>query len=133
MSAALDPRTLLAILVGGGLGSVLRYVVTVGVTARAGPGFPWATFLINITGSLVIGIVAELVQTRAIAAPAFVRVFFMVGVLGGYTTFSTFSLDIVTLVVQDGTPMLGALYAIGSVALGTCAAIAGIAIVRAFV
>ncbi|MEO9262971.1 MAG: CrcB family protein, partial [Candidatus Baltobacteraceae bacterium] len=64
MSAALDWRGLLAILAGGGIGSLLRYLVTLGMTQRLGPGFPWSTLLINVTGSLVIGIVFELSQTR---------------------------------------------------------------------
>ncbi|HEV7178960.1 MAG TPA: CrcB family protein, partial [Candidatus Baltobacteraceae bacterium] len=94
MTAAFDWRALAAILAGGGIGSVLRYIVFVVVTQRVGPGFPWSTMLINVTGSLIIGIVFELSQTRAIGMPHLMRLFLMTGVLGGYTTFSTFSLDI---------------------------------------
>ncbi len=130
MSAAFDLRTLLAILVGGGLGSVARYTVAVFVTARVGPGFPWATLLINVTGSLLIGIIAELSVTRAIAMPNVMRVFWMIGFLGGYTTFSTFSLDIVTLMGGDRTALLGLAYAVASVALGVLAAFGGMVLVR---
>jgi fluoride exporter len=129
MSAALDIRVLLAIAVGGGLGSILRYIVAVLVTARTGTGFPWSTLLINITGSLLIGAIAELTQTRVVAVPNFVRLFWMVGVLGGYTTFSTFSLDAVTL-VTDRAPLLALSYVVASVALGIFAAVAGVGIVR---
>lgn len=129
MSAALDIRVLLAIAVGGGLGSVLRYVVAVLVTTQAGPGFPWATLLINVTGSLAIGAIAELTQTRGIAASNAVRLFWMVGVLGGYTTFSTFSLDAVRL-AADRAPLLAISYVCASALLGITAAVAGMALVR---
>jgi fluoride exporter len=130
MSAALDPRVLLAIAVGGGLGSVLRYLVAFFVTAQAGPGFPWGTLLINITGSLLIGVISEITQTRAVGAPNLVRLFWMVGVLGGYTTFSTFSLDAVTL-IGDRVPWLALAYLCANVILGVIAAFIGIAAVRA--
>lgn len=129
MSAALDWRTLLAILAGGGIGSVLRYVVTLGVTQRLGPGFPYATLLINVTGSLIIGVVFELSQTRAIGMSPVLRLFLMTGVLGGYTTFSTFSLD-VALLAGERAVLLSIVYAAGSVILGLAAAVAGIIAVR---
>lgn len=129
MSAALDWRTLLAILAGGGIGSVLRYVVTLGVTQRLGPGFPYATLLINVTGSLIIGVVFELSQTRAIGMSPLLRLFLMTGVLGGYTTFSTFSLD-VALLAGERAVLLSIVYAAGSVILGLAAAVAGIIAVR---
>ena len=130
MSALLNWPALAAIFMGGGLGSVLRYVVTLGFTQRFGPGFPWGTFAINITGSLIIGIVFELSQTRALGVTPLVRIFLMTGVLGGYTTFSTFSLDMVTLAGERATA-LAVLYGGGSVILGFIAAFAGIVAVRA--
>ena len=130
MSAALDWRNLLAILAGGGIGSVIRYIVTVGVTQRFGPGFPWATLLINVTGSLIIGIVFEMSQTRAIGMPPVWRLFLMTGILGGYTTFSTFSLDMV-LLAGERAAGLALLYAVASVVLGLVAASAGVVFVRA--
>lgn len=129
MSAAFDLRVLFAIALGGGIGSVLRYVVAVVVTAQTGPGFPWGTLVINVTGSLIIGVIAEVAQTRAIAMPNVVRLFWMVGVLGGYTTFSTFSLDGVTL-IADRAPWLALSYLCASVILGVLAAMAGVAAVR---
>ncbi len=131
MGAAFDPRTLLAVLAGGGLGSVARYAVTVLVTARVGPGFPFATLLINISGSLLIGVIAELSQTREIGMTSVMRVFWMVGILGGYTTFSTFSLDVTNLIGGDRTALLGIAYALASVVLGVLAAYLGIVAVRA--
>ncbi|MBV8637473.1 MAG: fluoride efflux transporter CrcB [Candidatus Eremiobacteraeota bacterium] len=116
--------------VGGGIGSVLRYAVTLVVTQRFGPGFPWATFAINITGSLIIGLVFELSQTRALGVTPLVRIFLVTGVLGGYTTFSTFSLDMVTL-ASERAFNLALLYGAGSVIIGFIAAYAGIVAVRA--
>ena len=120
---------LAAIFVGGGIGSVLRYGVTLLVTQRFGPGFPWATFAINIVGSLIIGIVFELSQTRTLGVTPLVRIFLMTGVLGGFTTFSTFSLDIVTL-ASERAFLLAFAYGAGSVIVGFVAAYAGIVAVR---
>src|ERR1700758_4222397 len=112
----LDWRSIAAIGIGGGIGSILRYLITLGMTQQFGPGFPWATFTINVTGSFIIGIVFELAQTR-LGMPPLLRLFLMTGILGGYTTFSTYALDIVTL-FGDRAPGLGLLYATGSVVLG---------------
>lgn len=130
MTGAFDWRALLAILAGGGLGSVLRYAVTAIMTQRLGPGFPWGTLAINVTGSLVIGVVFELAQTRSIGMPPITRLFLMTGVLGGYTTFSTFSLDAVLLAAERAS-YLALAYTAGSVVLGLGAAFAGIVMVRA--
>jgi fluoride exporter len=130
LSSAFDLRALLAIAFGGGIGSVLRYMVAILVTTRTGPGFPWSTLVINVTGSVLIGIIAEITQTRAVAASNIERLFWMVGVLGGYTTFSTFSLDVVTL-GGDRAALLAVAYAVGSVILGVLGAAAGIVAVRA--
>jgi CrcB protein len=124
-------QPVLAVLAGGGIGSVLRYVVTFGITQWLGPGFPWWTFIINITGSFVIGVVAEVVQTRAFGGAPLLRVFLMTGVLGGYTTFSTFSLDTLQL-FEERVAMLAFFYAAGSVLLGVAAAFGGVAMARMF-
>jgi CrcB protein len=130
VSALLNWPAFAAIFVGGGIGSMLRYAVTLLITQRFGPGFPWGTFAINIAGSFVIGIVSELSQTRALGVTPLVRIFLMTGVIGGFTTFSTFSLDIVTL-ASERAMLLALLYAAGSVILGFIAAFAGIVAVRA--
>lgn len=123
-------QSLLAVLLGGGIGSVFRYLVTFGVSQWLGPGFPWWTFIINVTGSFVIGVVAEVVQTRAFAGAPLLRIFLMTGILGGYTTFSTFSLDTAQL-LQERAALLAFAYAAGSVLLGLAAAFGGIAMARA--
>lgn len=124
-------QSLLAVLLGGGVGSAARYLVTFAITQRLGPGFPWATLTINVTGSLIIGAVAEVTQTRAFDGSQLVRLFLMTGVLGGYTTFSTFSLEALTL-LREGNQAAAVAYGLGSVVLGVAAALAGAAVVRAF-
>ncbi len=127
----LDPRLLLAVLAGGGIGSVLRYAGTVAIAQRFGPGFPWGTFIVNVSGSFLIGVLAEMAQTRALAVTPMMRTFLAVGVLGGYTTFSTFSLDTVNA-LSEGATVLAFAYAAGSVVAGVVAAFAGIVVARAF-
>ncbi|NNM93726.1 MAG: fluoride efflux transporter CrcB [Candidatus Eremiobacteraeota bacterium] len=122
-------KAILAVALGGGVGSALRYVVNFLVVARFGPGFPLGTLLINITGSLLIGVVAELAATSSLGMTPLLRLFLAVGVLGGYTTFSTFALDTVTL-VGDRALGIATMYALGSVALGILAAFAGQVLVR---
>jgi CrcB protein len=83
---------------GGALGSVGRYWLGGLVSDKIGASFPWGTLTINVTGSFLIGLFAALHATegRAYAAPGF-RQFFMIGICGGYTTFSTFSLETLNL------------------------------------
>ena len=125
----IDLRLLLVVGVGAGIGGILRLLVTQLVVARWGAGYGHvATLLINVTGSFLIGVVIELTQTRADFHPLW-RAFFATGVLGGYTTFSTFSLEALTL-AQEGMVWTAAGYLVGSVALGIGGAILGIASVR---
>ncbi len=99
---------------GGALGSVARYWLS-GVTARAiGETFPWGTVLVNLTGSFVIGLFATLTapEGRWLVPAWFRQQFFMLGICGGYTTFSSFSLQ--TLNLFEGGQWL---YAVGNVLL----------------
>ena len=123
-------QSALAVVAGGGIGSLIRYLVTFGIMQRLGPGFPWWTFIINVTGSFVIGIVFEITQTRAFPGAPLLRVFLMTGVLGGYTTFSTFSLETLQQ-IGDRVILLAAAYAIGSVVVGVAAAYGGVILARA--
>jgi len=122
-------QSLAAVFAGGGLGSVARFMLTFVITQRIGPGFPWSTFAINVTGSFIIGLAAELTLTRAHAGTPLLRLFFLTGVLGGYTTFSTFSYDTVQL-IGDRAVLLAFAYAGGSVILGVIAALGGVAFAR---
>ena len=126
-----DWRYIAAILIGGGVGSVARYLVTMLVTQKLGAGFPWAaTLMINVVGSIIIGVVFEISQTRTFGMSTLVRLFLMTGVLGGFTTFSTYSLDIV-LLASERAFLLATAYAIGSALSGFIGAYAGIVFVRA--
>ena len=90
------------IFVGGGLGSVARWGVSGLVANRVGETFPWGTLLINVSGSFVIGLFATVTGPEGRwMAPVSFRQFFMLGICGGYTTFSSFSLQTLSL-AEDG-------------------------------
>ena len=118
----------LAVAAGGSLGSVVRYLVGIGFGRLLGPKFPWGTLFINISGSLLMGLLAGLFATRW-DLPQAARIFLTVGICGGYTTFSTFSLDSFYLIERGEVAVAGA-YMIASVVLSVGALIAGIQIVR---
>jgi CrcB protein len=122
-------RSVLAVALGGAVGSVLRFLIQTLATNRFGPGFPIGTFIINLSGSFAIGIVAELALTRAFGVSPEVRTFLAVGVLGGYTTFSSFALESLNL-LRDGAPLTALGYSLGSVVLGVLAAYAGLVVAR---
>ena len=114
--------TLLWIGLGGGLGSMARHLASGWVARHFGATFPWGTLLVNITGSFVIGLVAALTAPDGRwLVPATMRQFFMIGVLGGYTTFSSFSLQTLML-AQDGEWLRGTANVVLSV-LGCLAAV----------
>jgi CrcB protein len=122
-----DWRAIAVVAAGAALGGVLRYVVGSFTVARWGLSTSWlATAFINISGSLMIGVVAEL-AARGSVSPL-VRVFVATGILGGYTTFSTYALEIALLV--PGSAAMASVYALGSVALGVGAAAAGVQLAR---
>ena len=125
----IDWRTMLVVLVGGGIGSVCRYIFGVAFVQRFGAGFPYGTLAINLLGCLLIGIISELAITRSVFSTQLVRSFLVIGVLGGFTTFSTFAYDAVTLGSEaEITPAL--IYICISVVGGIIAAFMGIALVR---
>ncbi len=116
----------LLVAIGGGVGSVTRYLVGGWFASRFGPAFPYGTFVINVTGSFIIGLFLAFAQERISLSPYW-RLFFAVGFLGGYTTFSTFEYESMRL-LQDGEMLLGSVYLVGSVVAGGIAAIGGIAL-----
>lgn len=107
--------TWLAVAAGGALGSVARFWLGAAMTALTGPRFPWGTLLINVLGSFMIGLVAALtlIPERVGMHPD-VRIFLMVGVCGGFTTFSAFSLQTLEL-LQTGDAWRATGYIVGSV------------------
>jgi CrcB protein len=120
--------TLLFLAVGGAFGAVSRYLVQGWVQDLLGGRFPWGTFVVNITGSFLLGVVFALAMDRAVLSPE-VRVPLMVGFIGSYTTFSTLMLESWVLVEEgDIVRMFGNL--VGSVLVGMVAVVAGLAIGR---
>ena len=115
--------------VGGFLGSVLRFLLS-GWAQRAVPGstLPLGTLLVNVSGCLLIGVLAGLVDIRQLLAPG-QRVFLMIGILGGFTTFSTFGYETLVLLQESGTMRAGLNIAL-QVTLGIGAAWLGYALVR---
>ena len=120
---------LLAVAVGGALGSLARYFVASAVQSAAWPGFPWGIFVVNISGGFIMGVIVELGALKVALTPE-VRAFLTVGILGGYTTFSTFSLDSV-LLIQRGAWAAAAAYMAGSTILSVVALFSGLWLVRA--
>jgi CrcB protein len=120
---------LLAVALGGALGSLLRYFVAGAVQSAAWPGFPWGIFVVNISGGFIMGVIVELGALKFHLEPH-VRAFLTIGILGGYTTFSTFSLDSV-LLIERGAWGAAAAYMVGSTVLSVLALFAGLWIVRA--
>jgi len=127
----LNLQLILAVAAGGALGSVTRYLVGIGSTRLFGTAFPWGTLLINIAGSFLIGAFVELFALRW-DLPQEARVFLTVGICGGFTTFSTFSLDAYVL-MERGDWWLAAAYMVGSVVLSIGALVAALHLIRAAV
>jgi CrcB protein len=117
------------VLAGGALGSAARYLLSTWMAGRLGPAFPWGTLAVNILGSFVIGLVATLADEAGGIGPQ-ARLLLVPGVLGGFTTFSSFSLETLRL-VEDGEVVHAALYVLGSIAAGLVAAALGVAAGRA--
>jgi CrcB protein len=120
----------LLVFIGGGLGASLRHAINVGCARACGFNFPYGTFVINISGSLVMGLIAGYLAFKGEASQPW-RLFVMTGILGGYTTFSAFSLDAVTL-YERGEMGMALFYVVGSVVLSIAGLVAGLALVRHF-
>jgi CrcB protein len=118
---------ILWIALGGGLGAVLRYVVSGLAHRLLGSGFPWGTFAVNVVGCLLIGALGA-VSERLAWAPG-LRSFVFIGMLGAFTTFSTFGLETFNL-LRDGEYKLGILNVLGSNVLGIAAVVVGFMLAR---
>jgi fluoride exporter len=109
---------LLLVMLGGAIGAGLRHLVGVATLGRMGPGFPWGTLAVNLAGGLMIGLLAGWFARAGANEP--MRLFLAVGILGGFTTFSAFSLE-TFLMIEGGQIGLAAAYVaasvIGSIAL----------------
>jgi CrcB protein len=115
---------ILAVAVGGAIGSVCRYLFSNWFLQMVGPGFPWGTFTINVTGAFIIGVVLQIAAGQPDFSP-YLRLFLATGILGGYTTFSTFAYESYTL-GSTNRIVEALLYVAGSVVVGIAAAILGV-------
>ena len=121
----------LVLFAGGGVGAALRYALGLWVDERTGPGFPWGTFAVNVTGCLAIGVIATLADEHAWISPTG-RLLLVTGLLGGFTTFSTFGMETWQL-VEDGAGWLALANAGGSVVAGVAAVVLGAVLTRQLV
>ena len=126
-------KLLLLASLGGAIGAAARYLVNL---AFAGPQivrgvlvFPWATFTVNVVGGLLMGFLSIFVVERLGASPEW-RVFLLTGILGGFTTFSAYSLDMMNLYTDGGVSLRFLAYTAGSVIVAFAALIAGMALAR---
>ncbi len=121
----------LIVFLGAGLGGAMRYGVNVAALRLVGAGFPWGTLAINVVGSLAMGLVAEYFALKSGLSQQW-RLFLTTGVLGGFTTFSAFSLE-VALLYERGEMLAAAVYMLASAVLAVAGLFAGLYIVRALV
>jgi fluoride exporter len=120
--------TYLLIGIGGFLGANARYLVAGWITERLGGSFPYGTMIINVSGSFILGLFLEFTADRLFVHPHW-RLFFAIGFLGAYTTFSTFSFESLAL-LEEGSYILAIVNMVGSMVLGLIAVLAGVIICR---
>lgn len=118
----------LIVFLGGGIGSMLRHAVNVASARALGTGFPYGTLTVNVTGSIVMGLLAGYFAFKGDAAQGW-RLFLMTGILGGYTTFSAFSLDAINL-YERGEVGLALGYIAASGAVSIFGLLAGLLLMR---
>lgn len=125
-------RLLLLVSAGGAIGAALRLLTyqafAAQAAARGGPHFPWATLTVNVAGSFIMGLAAVIIAERFDSSPE-MRAFLMAGILGGFTTFSAFSLDAYDLYVSRSFDVVAA-YIAASVVFSIAGLVAGMAVAR---
>lgn len=115
---------------GGAIGAAARHLVNLGALRLFGPGFPIGTLMVNVLGCLLMGMLAAALAARSDMSGQGLRLFLATGILGGFTTFSAFSLDAV-LLWERGEASLAVAYALASVLLSIAALLVGLSLVRA--
>jgi CrcB protein len=125
-------QALLLVAVGGALGSVARYLVGMFTLRSFGPGWPYGTFAVNAVGGFVIGALAAYLAFRGAAGQDRLRLLLQVGVLGGFTTFSAFSLDVAVMLERRAWTQALA-YSLSSVLTSVAAVFLGLILIRKLV
>ena len=120
----------LIVFLGGGIGAAARHGINIAIARLLGTAFPYGTLVVNVTGSFIMGLIVAYFAFKGDASQHW-RLFLTTGILGGYTTFSAFSLDVV-LLYERGETGLAALYVLASVAVSIAGLFAGLALVRNF-
>ena len=123
---------IILVAIGGALGAVARYLMMNLIGHNLGNNFPYATVIVNVSGSLAMGLLIGWLANAIPQNASDIRLFLAVGVLGGYTTFSSFSLDAITL-FERGELAAMAIYILSSVCLSLIGLLAGLYIVRAII
>ena len=124
-------QAILLVFLGAGIGGVMRHGVNIGCARFCGTAFPWGTLTVNAVGSLAMGVIAGWLAFNAeVPGSQPLRLFLLTGILGGFTTFSAFSLD-AALLWERGDGLLAAGYVLGSVVLSLAALGIGLAGIRA--
>ena len=121
-------RTVFGIALAGAVGALARYGLEGVVSRRVGGAFPWGTFVVNISGAFVAGLLFTILTEKFVVAPWF-RSTLLIGFLGAYTTFSTLSLETFRL-LEDGAYVMGALNSVGSLVVGLLAVYGGVVVGR---
>ena len=121
---------LVLIMAGGAVGAASRYYLSKLALAALGPAFPWGTWIVNLSGSLLMGLLAGFVLRHGPASNEPLLLFLGVGVLGGFTTFSGFSLEMVQM-LERGSLALATAYAVSSVVASVVLLAAGLWLARA--
>ncbi len=119
----------LLVFLGGGIGSMLRHATNRVGLAWLGAAFPWSTLFVNVAGSFVMGLLAGWFAYRGEQSTQSLRLFLTTGMMGGFTTFSTFSLDTV-LLWERGQPWATGGYVLASLMVAVAGLVAGLAVVR---
>ena len=114
---------------GGFLGANARYLLSAWIAARFGTAFPYGTFVINVSGSFILGMIMGLLDVHALSPT--IRLSLGIGLVGAYTTFSTFTYETLRL-IETGSLLLAIANVIGSVVVGMLAAVVGLNVGRAF-
>jgi CrcB protein len=121
---------MLLVALGGAIGSVLRYLTGMAALRLMGPNFPWGTLTVNIVGSFSIGLLSHVIMARFGASDS-LRLLLITGILGGFTTFSSFTLDTIVL-AERGAMVMPLVYVAASVILSIGAAMLGLGLARSF-